>query len=119
MNMTAAEYLEHINKKPTKTNKFGAKKTETNGVVFDSKKESERYVILKLSENSGLITGLQRQVKFKLVGCNYIADFVYFDYEKKEFVVEDVKSIATKKLSTYRIKKKQMLELYNIKILET
>ena len=105
---------------PKKKNKYGNKRTTlSSGLVFDSEKESKRYVDLKLLQNAKKITALQMQVPFVLVGCKYVADFVYFDMEKKEFVVEDVKSVATRKLSTYRIKNKQMFELYGIKILET
>lgn len=103
-----------------KTNKFGNKKvTLSSGLKFDSEKESRRYTDLKMLQNAKKITALQMQVPFMLVGCKYVADFVYFDFEKKEFVVEDVKSVATRKLSTYRIKNKQMFEIYGIKILET
>jgi hypothetical protein len=108
-----------IQEKPKKRSKYGNKKVTTDGITFDSEKESKRYVVLKLLENAKKITALQMQVPFVLVGCKYIADFVYFDFEAKCFIVEDVKSIATRKLSTYRIKNKQMFELYGIKILET
>lgn len=108
-----------IPEKPKKRSKYGNKKVTTDGITFDSEKESKRYVHLKLLENAKKITALQMQVPFVLVGCKYIADFVYFDFESKSFVVEDVKSVATRKLSTYRIKNKQMFELYGIKIIET
>lgn len=118
--ISAAEYQAMFAKKSdAPKNKYGAKKVESAGMTFDSEKESKRYVTLKLEENSGIITNLCRQVKFKLIGCNYFADFTYFHYEKKAFIVEDVKSTITKKLPAYRIKKKQMKELYDIDILET
>ena len=106
--------------KPKKKRKYGNKITTlSSGLVFDSEKEANRYTDLKLLQNAKKITALQMQVPFVLVGCKYIADFVYFDMEKKEFIVEDVKSVATRRLSTYRIKNKQMFELYGIRILET
>lgn len=107
--------------KPKKKRKYGNKITTlSSGLVFDSEKEANRYTDLKLLQNAKKITALQMQVPFVLVGCTYVADFVYFDMEgRKEFIVEDVKSVATRKLSTYRIKNKQMFELYGIRILET
>lgn len=116
--ITAEEYQKLMAKEKPANNKFNAIKTEVSGIVFDSKKEAKRWGDLRLMENMMLITGIQRQVKFKLVGCYYLADFVYFDVEKKTWIVEDVKSEITKKLSTYRIKKKQMKALYDIEINE-
>lgn len=105
-----------------KKSKYGNQKVEYDGIVFDSKKERDRYCELKLLEKAKIITDLKRQVKFVLVEKNgkeretsYIADFVY--KQGNELVVEDVKSKATK-TPLYRLKKKLMLERYNIKIKE-
>ena len=103
-----------------KKSKYGNKKVElSSGLKFDSEKEGNRYTILKMLENAGEITALQMQVKFKLTASKYYADFTYFDYKKKQFIVEDVKSAATRKLTPFRMKKRMMKELYNIDILET
>ena len=90
--------------------------------MFDSKKERDRYCELKILEKAKAITDLKRQVKYVLVEkkgkereTSYIADFVY--KKGNEVVVEDVKSKATK-TPLYRLKKKLMLERYNIKIKE-
>ena len=99
--------------------KYNNKKTKVGDIVFDSKKEAERYRRLKAYENSGVIENLQIQVPFKLevngrLICKYIADFTY---EKNgEFVVEDAKGMRT---TVYNLKKKLMLAVHNIKILET
>lgn len=123
------------NYNPSKRSKYRAEKTEVDGIVFDSKKEAERYTELKLLEKAGEIKGLRRQVKYVLIPaqyetdtankenrkkciereCSYFADFVYFDNKKKEFVVEDTKGVRTK---TYIIKRKLMLFRYGIKIQE-
>lgn len=104
----------------TKNIKYGNKKvTISSGLKFDSTKEANRYTNLKLLENAKKITALSVQVKFQLTATVYIADFTYFDYENKKFVVEDVKSEATRKLAPFRMKKRMMKELYNIDILET
>lgn len=105
-----------------KKSKYGNQKVEYDGIVFDSKKERDRYCELKILEKAKAITDLKRQVKYVLVEkkgkereTSYIADFVY--KKGNEVVVEDVKSKATK-TPLYRLKKKLMLERYNIKIKE-
>lgn len=109
-----------IDAEPIKKNKYkNTKITLSSGLKFDSEKEANRYTELRLMENAGEITALQMQVKFKLTASKYYADFTYFDYKKKQFVVEDVKSKATRKLTPFRMKKRMMKELYNIDILET
>lgn len=106
--------------------KFGNKKYEVDGIVFDSKKEAERWFELLVLEKTGMISHLQRQVRFELIppqyidgkcverACTYIADFVYWDeYGRK--VVEDVKGFRT---DVYKIKKKLMLHVQGIQIKE-
>jgi len=56
-------------------------------------------------------------LKDKLI-CSYKADFKYFDCEKGDWVVEDVKSVITAKLPVYRIKKKMMNIFYDIDVKE-
>lgn len=117
------------NGKIQRSRKYKNRKTEIFGIKFDSKKEAERYIHLKAKEKNGEITGLKRQVRYELIPsqringrvverkCDYVADFVYFDELKKETVVEDVKSKATR-TSTYIIKRKLMLQKYGIRIKE-
>lgn len=123
---------------PNKTkSKYGANKTVIDGIVFDSKKEGRRYQELKIMESAGLISDLQRQVKFILIPAQrekdtkgkrggvikgklierevaYIADFVYQN-EYGERIVEDTKGMKTKE---YIIKRKMMLYFYGIRITE-
>lgn len=110
-----------------KRSKYGNKKVEADGQVFDSKKEYSRYCVLKLMEKSGRISGLQRQVKYLLIPsqkgeirnekpCNYKADFVYIMDGKT--VVEDVKSEATRKNKDYIIKRKLMRYIHGIEVNE-
>lgn len=68
-----------------------------------------------MSKN-GLITALQRQVSFNLLGVIYVADFVYLDCETKQFIVEDAKGFKTKE---YRNKKTLMKNIFNIEIKES
>lgn len=100
---------------------------KTNG--YDSAKEAYRAGQLKLLERAGHISELQEQVtillqeKFKHNGkweraITYVADFVYMKDGVK--IVEDVKSPITRKISTYRIKRKMLLFRYtDIVFLET
>jgi predicted nucleic acid-binding protein len=89
-----------------KRNKFNAKKTEIDGIVFHSRKEAARYSQLKLYEKGGLITDLRLQVSYELIpklvingkterAIKYIADFVYIDTVYSTEIVEDVKGMIT------------------------
>lgn len=119
-----------------KTNKYQAQKCEFNGEKFDSRKELQRWLELRLLERNGEIKDLRRQVKFVLIPtqreqdkigvrggvvkgktieqeCSYFADYTY--YQNGEFVVEDCKGVKTE---VYKIKKKLMLYVHGIKIKE-
>lgn len=99
--------------------KYGNRKTEVDGIRFQSRKEASRYSELRLLERAGKISDLRLQVKFSLDiegfhVCNYYADFCY--EENGEIIVEDSKGVRTK---DYRIKAKLMMAIYRIKIKET
>ena len=109
--------------------KYGNFKTEIDGIVFDSKHEATRYVELKYMERAGLISHLERQKVYTLIGpqkdkdgkvierpVKYIADFVYRDHDGK-LVVEDAKSPATR-TDVYVLKRKLMLSIYGIRVQE-
>ena len=92
-------------------------------MTYDSKKEARRHRELLLLERAGKITNLERQVKFELIpkqdgerACTYVADFVYENVDTGEKVVEDTKGFKTE---VYRIKKKLMLWVHKIRIIET
>lgn len=95
-------------------NKYRAKKTEIDGIVFDSKREAARYQDLKLLERVGAIRDLKLQPKYPLkvegkLIATYVADFTYFDAQMLRPVVEDAKGFKT---PVYRLKKKLFLVLY-------
>ena len=109
--------------------KYGAIPTEVDGIRFASKAEAKRYGELKLLERAGLLKDLKLQPKF-ICGVwrpvkpgvrepisigTYIADFEYYDIERKEIVVEDVKGMKT---PLYRWKKKHVEAQYGITIEE-
>lgn len=110
--------------------KYKNKKIVVNGIQFDSQKEAKRYQELKLLEDAGEITKLERQVKFDLLPnqkdsngkvverkVQYIADFVYIKNGK--VCVEDVKGY--REGGAYRvfvIKRKLMLYRFGLVVKE-
>lgn len=116
--------------KVAKRNKFNAQKVELDGMTFDSKKEHKRYVELKAMQQRGEIFGLEHHTKFELApktklegekrakpALRYFADFTYYN-TRGEYIVEDVKSAATRKLASYRNKKHLMSTVHGISIIE-
>lgn len=116
--------------------KYSNKRLMVGGVVFDSRKEYQRYCELRMLERAGYISNLQRQVKYELIPaqrepdiigkrggvkkgkllekeCSYYADFVYM--QGSTLVVEDAKGCKTKE---YIIKRKLMLYIHGIRIKE-
>jgi len=107
--------------KVTGRGKYGSKRCVVQGEAFDSKSEAKRWLELKDMERRGLITGLLRQVEYRLeirgiLITRYYADFVYRTINGRE-IVEDVKSKATI-TPAYIIKRKLMKVLLNIDIRE-
>jgi hypothetical protein len=120
--------LTHRTQKPSKS-KYGNRKVTIDGYTFDSVKEGNRYMDLKYMLLTGVIRDLELQKKFVLDDgfrdnegkwhrdFSYVCDFYYYDNEKQEWIIEDVKSEATKKDKVYRIKKRFMAK-YGLKISE-
>lgn len=118
--------------------KYGNKKAKHDGMIFDSRRERNRYIILSALQRAGEISDLRMQVTYELLpaiyemeekqlktkvkkvqrcaqrAVHYIADFVYKDKEGNE-VVEDTKGMRTKE---YLLKKKMMRALLGIQIKE-
>lgn len=107
-----------------KGNKYHNKKISYKGIKFDSIKEMNWYLILNEAQNRGKIKELELQKKFELQksftdnngkkqrAIYYIADFFYYDIDKKCYVAEDVKSDITKKDKVYRLKCKMFMYQY-------
>ena len=100
--------------------KYRNKKTEANGIMFDSKKEASYYLYLKSLLDAGVIKDLHLQVPFVLIEksqygrvIKYVADFVY--EQDGQMIVVDVKGVKT---DVYKLKKRLMAEKYGIKIRE-
>lgn len=127
-------------RKNIQRSKYRNTKVEFQGIKFDSKREMQRYMVLKDAETKGLIQDLKMQVKFELIPAvketyikhlktkekecertlqlpiTYTCDFAYIKDE--ELVVEDVKISASLLPKEYVLKKKMMFALKGIKIRE-
>jgi hypothetical protein len=92
--------------------KYSAVRTEVDGIKFPSKREANRYQQLKILEQVGEISGLERQPKYPIVingepvlirskgypngrKASYKADFRYFCNKTKKEIVEDAKGMPT------------------------
>ena len=100
--------------------KYGNKKVEFAGILFDSKAELRRFHELKLLERAGEITNLELQPRFDLVvegvKCGfYKGDFRYVDTRTGKEVVEDVKGVKT---PVYRLKRKLVRAIYGVDVVE-
>lgn len=103
-------------------NKYRAKKTKVDDIVFDSYMEAKRYRQLVTLEMAGEISDLVLQPKFRLMdsykyngkaikAIDYIADFMY--REDGKLVVEDVKGMRTQ---AYIIKSKLFIKKYILEL---
>lgn len=122
--------------------KYKNKPVTIDGIRYASQKEGIRHKELMLLEKAGKIKNLRFQVPYELIPtqyetyerysdktgkrlkdgkrcveekCKYIADFVYYDNETKQWVVEDAKGARTKE---YIIKRKLMLYIHGIRVHE-
>lgn len=122
----------------TKKSKYNNKKIVNEFGKWDSKKEFRYWLVLKEAETQGLITDLQRQVKFELIPAvrekyikhlktkdkecertlqrpiTYTCDFTY--YKDGEYIVSDVKSSPKTLPKEFLLKEKMMFALKGIKI---
>lgn len=122
--------------------KYLNKKTEVDGILFDSKKEADYYGFLKQKQELGEISNLRLQVPYEIIpavygtrvkhlktktkeepycvqrATYYYADFVYIVTATGRQEVVDVKSKITRKNPVYLLKKKLMLAMNGIDIIE-
>ena len=101
--------------------KYGNKKTVVDGINFDSKWESQRYLYLKSLERAGRVRNLELQPRFPIQVnghkiCTYVADFRYEKENKDgewEYIIEDAKGVETPE---FKLKKKLMKACLGIEI---
>ena len=110
--MSASSYRKYSNKKVV----------TASGIKYDSKREAKWGADLDLLERTGLISLLERQVRYELIpkqdgerACTYILDFKYFDNENSKWVYIDVKGMRTE---VYNIKRKLLKHVHGITITE-
>lgn len=117
--------------------KYHSQKVAYGNEKFDSVKEFRRWRELCLLEQAGKISNLKRQVSYELIptirepatigprggvkqgrviesAVRYVADFVY-TMDGRD-VVEDTKGVRT---ADYIIKRKLMLYIHGVRVLET
>lgn len=108
-------YLDQYNKESYmyKRNKYGNKWVTIDNIKFQSKRESQQYLLLKDRQSKGEISNLVLQPRYllqdKFTDANlkkhrkieYVADFEYT--ENNETIVEDVKGVKT---DVFKIKEK-------------
>lgn len=106
--------------------KYHNKKVKYDGYTFDSIREKNHYIKLKLLEKAGKIKELELQKEFELQPSyklnnktirkiTYRADFTYKTTEDNKLHVIDVKGYRT---DVYRLKKKLFEYRYKIEIEE-
>ena len=125
-------------RKNTKRQKYGNSKVEFEGIKFDSKKEMQRFVILKEAEKNGIISNLELQIRFELIPAikeeyiehlktkdkvktrtlqlpiTYTCDFRYI--KNGETIIEDVKASPSMLPKEFVLKEKLMFWKYGIKV---
>lgn len=121
-----------------KKSKYNNKKIVNEFGKWDSKKEFKRWLVLKEADAQGVITDLQRQVKFELIPAvrekyikhlktkdkecertiqlpiTYTCDFQYT--KNGETIIEDVKASPKMLPKDFVLKEKMMFALKGIKI---
>lgn len=109
--------------------KYGNRKVEADGVLFDSQAEYRRYRELRLLQDAGEIDHLVLQPAYVLApavklngrtkpAIRYFADFQYVDTATGKTVTEDVKSPATSANAVYRVKKHLLMTVHGIEVRE-
>lgn len=137
--MSVNQYRELQRMKGQRTrSKYGNTQVIVDGIRFDSQKEWMRYEELRRLQMAGEIAKLEVHKKYELQpkivlnghtyrSISYYADFVYYDCTEdrkhsidpnNRWVIEDVKSPATRKNAVYILKKKMMAHVHGIEIKE-
>lgn len=107
----------------SKGDRYGISKVHSiDGIKFDSQRELNRYLELKLLERAGVITDLELQPRIPIViggipvlmkskrypngrALTYVGDFRYLDLELKLTILEDVKMQSGHLPDVYKVKR--------------
>ena len=102
-----------------KRNKYNASPTIVDDIRFPSKKEANRYKVLKLLRKEGKVHHFTRQVPYRLKGGTiYRLDFLVFWQNPNGFfdvTFEDTKGMRT---APYKIKLREIEATYGFEITE-
>ena len=105
-------------KKPKKS-KYKSVKCEHFGVKFDSKRERDQYIKYIHQQSIGEILSIKLQPRFDIIINGKFCGFYKADFEielpNKSIQIIDVKGMKT---IVYKLKKKIIEAMYNIKIIE-
>jgi hypothetical protein len=115
--------------------RYGVAKVHTiDGIKFDSKRELNRYLDLKLLERAGVITDIELQPRIQIIIggvtvkmrskrypngriLTYVGDFRYKDLENDCITLEDVKMESGHRPDVYKIKR-ALIEAMGLTITE-
>lgn len=106
----------HTEKSGQEAHYGNTKTVAADGVACDSKREAERWALLKALERAGFIADLEPHPEYEIAFngvkiCTYTADSRYRIVQGDragEAVIEDVKSEPTRKKYAYRLKVRMM-----------
>lgn len=114
--------------------KYFSKKIKNEHGVFDSKAEYDRFLVLKHEEDIGVISNLERQVKFVIIpklirkekihlktktkevervdemAAHYTADFCYYN-SQGQYVILEIKGKYLGKLADYVLRRKLIKQI--------
>ena len=113
---SAEDYQRYLSKnEPKKVSKYRSKKVKVDGILFDSQKEADYYMELKLLTQAGEVKGFCRQPRFVVTNgddnvsaTEYVADFIVFQNDGS-FKIVDTKGVET---AAFKLKKKSFHEKY-------
>lgn len=109
--------------RPSKRSRYGIRSKTVDNIKFASAREAQRYTELKLLLAAKVIRKLELQPRIAIVigGVEvriyskrffirgrqmvYVADFRYYDLEKKRTIIEDVKMQSGHRTEVYTIKR--------------
>jgi len=108
---------------PGRKHKYGARKTEYGGQMYDSAAEANRAAELDILKRCGKIQSWERQVSFPIVVngrhvCKFVVDFRVIESPARNFL-EEIKGVET---AVYKLKLKLFracypdLALYVVKV---
>lgn len=110
----------YLGKLQSKRSKYGNKKTEYNGRIYDSTKEANYAMSLDWRKKSGEIKNWMPQLKYSIEVnnihiCDYYLDFwVQYPGDRIEYI--DIKGGNATRTAVFEIKKKLVEAIYKIKI---